>query len=525
MNTKKNNRNKNIETDLLEDESENPIHEPTQKKNSIFGLNLLQLVTGSSIAAMIGILVTPILTRLYSPEAFGLVAIFISITAIFGTLACMRYEMSIVLPENDQEAANLLGVSLGFSFIVSLLTVPLVFLSKPLVVKWFKMPELSAYLWLLPVSILIHGVFTALIYWNTRTKNFLHLSIAKVTNQLTANSTSLGLGLSGQSSGGIMIIATIVGKVTATALLVWKIWRENGNLLLRSIHVPDMLSGVRRYKKFPLYGSWSILLGVGSWQLPALMMSSFFSPAIVGFYTLGFRILQLPMNLVGNAIGQVFFQSAAKSQAQGSLAHLVENLFHQIVKICLFPMLMLSIIGKEVYIVIFGSSWAEAGVYTQILSIWAFFWFLSGPFTTIFAVLEKQELQLKWNILNFVSRFISILVGGHFQSPRMAIWLLAISGIAIYGYKVFLTLHLAKASIWNTMQVLMKYALIFAPAGACVLVLIFFDVNSLFVLLAAGIFCIAYIYIISYHNFTMLKTIFKKTYVNNEASTIGVQGE
>ena len=520
------NHSKNItESERLKSVSEKPAGGSTSKRPTSFGLNFLQLVSGSSIAALISLLATPILTRLYAPDAFGVMAIFISITAILGVLTCLRYEMAIVLPDNSREAANLLGVSICFAFIFSLLTVPFVILSKPIVEKWIKMPEIMPYLWLLPISIFIHGVFTALTYWNTRKKQFLQLSMAKVTNQLTSNSTSLGLGFAGKTSGGAMIIATILGKIIATAALGVSIWRKNGKFIINNIHLSDMLSGIRRYKKFPLYGSWSILLGVGAWQLPVLMMSSFFSPAIVGFYMLGFRIFQLPMNLVGNAIGQVFFQSAAEANAQGTLSPLVEDLFHQLVKICLFPMLMLTVIGEDLYIFILGKNWAEAGVYTQILSIWAFFWFLSGPFTVIFAVLEKQELQLKWNILNFGTRFVSILAGGYYQNPKVAIWLLAITGIAVYGYKVFITLFLARVPVRNALKILAKYTVIFTPAGVCIIFLNLSGVNSVIILLTAGIVCFAYIYKVSYRHLSMLRTNLKGAYANAGPPTIGVQGE
>ena len=52
----------------------------------------------------------PVITRLYGPEAFGLLALFTSITASPGSIACMRYEMAIMLPKTDKEATNLLGL-------------------------------------------------------------------------------------------------------------------------------------------------------------------------------------------------------------------------------------------------------------------------------------------------------------------------------------------------------------------------------------------------------------------------------
>ena len=132
-----------------------PLHEPPQRRNTTFKGDVLRLVSGTGLAQLIGVLAAPILTRLYAPEAFGVAALFASITGILGVLACMRYELSIVLPDNDREAANLLGVSLCFSVLIALLTVPIIGFAGPQVLQWVRMPELGPYLWLAPITALI----------------------------------------------------------------------------------------------------------------------------------------------------------------------------------------------------------------------------------------------------------------------------------------------------------------------------------------------------------------------------------
>ena len=85
---------------------------PEHSCSSSFAANVLKLVTGTTFAQVIIVLASPLLTRLYGPEAFGFLALFTSITSIIGVIACMRYEMAIMLPKTDEEAANLLGLCL-----------------------------------------------------------------------------------------------------------------------------------------------------------------------------------------------------------------------------------------------------------------------------------------------------------------------------------------------------------------------------------------------------------------------------
>ena len=162
-----------------------------------------------------------------------------------------------------------------------------------------------------------------------------------------------------------------------------------------------------------------------SWQLPALMLTRFFSATVAGHYSLGLRVLQMPMSLVGAAISQVFFQRAAELRSQNTLTPLVENAFRRLVFIGLPPMLVLGIIGRELFSFMFGANWMEAGIYVQILSIWTFFWFISSPLSNIFTIMERQDISLKINICNIFMRFLSLWIGGICQNPRLAIVLFA----------------------------------------------------------------------------------------------------
>ena len=89
------------------------------KPKSEFNRNILTLMTGSTIANAIPVAISPILTRIYSPEDFGLLALFLAVTTIFGTIVNGRYELAIMLPKKDEDAINI--VALGF-VIMSLIT-------------------------------------------------------------------------------------------------------------------------------------------------------------------------------------------------------------------------------------------------------------------------------------------------------------------------------------------------------------------------------------------------------------------
>jgi len=203
------------------------------------------------------------------------------------------------------------------------------------------------------------------------------------------------------------------------------------------------MEGLKRYKNFPLIDSSSALLNTISWQLPALLLTAFFSPVVAGFYSLGFRVLQMPMSLIGGAIAQVFFQRASEAYHDGTLEPLVENIFVLLLKLSVLPILLIAVAGEELFIVVFGVTWGEAGVYAQILSIWAIFWFISSPLSTILSVREKLTLGLSMTLLNFSTRLLSLVIGGVLGSAILAMTLFSVSGVLVYGFSCFVFLRLA----------------------------------------------------------------------------------
>jgi O-antigen/teichoic acid export membrane protein len=476
-------------------EPSQPIHLPLQRRNTTFKGDLLRLVTGTSLVGVITVLAAPILTRLYTPEMFGMAALFASLTGTLGIVACMRYELSIVLPDNDREAANLLGVSLCFSVLIALLTIFIVWLCGLQVLRWVRMPELAPYLWLVPITVLISGIFIALNYWNTRTKHFTRLSIAQVTSTLGNTSIVLGAGCAGYATGGVMIAANVGGQAIATTVLGGQIWWDNGQFLVQSITWREMWAGLKRHRKFPLFSIWGALLNAASWQLPVLMLGAFFSPTVVGFYALGFRIIQIPMGLIGGAISQVFLQRASVAKTSGQLALLVEGLFQKLLTISLLPSLILMVVGEDLFILVFGQNWSEAGIYAQLLALWGLIWFISSPLSTVYIVLEQQKKEPIIHTLIFTSRLLAIGTGGFLNSPRLAVGLFAISGLISYGYLIINIFSFSGLSLVNFLRANLKST---AITLVFIMPLIFLKLHSkisqINLLLTAGVTLVVYIF-------------------------------
>jgi O-antigen/teichoic acid export membrane protein len=434
------------------------------KPSSSFAANVLKLVTGSVFAQGLGVLVAPIVARLFAPEAFGVAALFTSITGIISVVACLRYELAIMLPKTDEEAANLLGLSLFFVLIITAISALIIFFAGDVIVNLLNSPELSKYLWLVPLAVFVTGIFTALNYWNSRTKHFGRLSIARVISSGVEQTTKLGAGFAGFVSGGVLIGTGVLGRIVSTFVLGGQIWRNDRRLFKANIRWEKMIAGLKRHKKFPIYNTWSALLNTASQQLPAIMLAFYFSPKVVGFYALGKTVLSMPMNMVGGAVAQVFFQKASEAHYRtGNLSKVVEEVFKRLVSLGIFPILLLTLIGEDLFIVAFGARWAEAGMYMQILGLWIFFQFISSPISTLFAVLEKQHYGLLFNTVLFVTRAASLIIGGMTGDVKFTLFLFASTGVACYGFLCFWLISKAGLPVMRALYYIVKYSIYSSP--------------------------------------------------------------
>lgn len=458
-----------------------------------FAGNVLIMAGGTAFAQGLSILAAPFVTRFFAPHAFGLAALVASITAVVGVVVNLRYELSILLPKSDEDAANLLAVSLSSAFAFTVVSAAIILIAGDPLLVLLNAPDLKPFLWLIPIVVLVRGVLLALSHWLTRRKRFGGISLASVSESITTNGLQVGLGSAGWGTPGWLIGSRVLGSLVGVSWLGVHTWRSDAQIFRQGVTPENMRTQATRYKKFPLYSTWSALLNGVSWQLPTFMLSAFFSTSVVGFYDLGTRTLRLPMDLLGNAIAKVFLQRAAKAGWDGDLALVVEGVFKRVVAIGMFPMLLLGLIGRDAFALVFGANWAEAGVYAQILSVWTFFWFISSPISTLFTVLEKLEFGLRLNVVNLVTRLVSLLIGGLLNDVRLGLLLFGASGVLVYGYLGFSVMAEAGVSWKVTGKILLSNLLIFLPVGLFVGALQLLNVPSVIVLAVSGLLLLAYL--------------------------------
>jgi len=300
-----------------------------------FARGVTILVGGTASAQILLVLAAPILTRLYTPEDFGLLAVYASLLALIGVVSSLRYELAIPLPEDEVEAANVAVLCLILVGLSTLLTGVLVWVLGSTVAEALGVPALANYLWLLPVGVLLSGAYSVFNYWAVRTKRFTAIAGTKLRQALA----TLVIQLAAFKLGGIaLLFGQVAGQGVGTTRLGRSALTSAG---FRQVSWRGIMKAAGRYRRFPIFSTWAGFANTAGTQLPPLMFAALFSPAAAGLYILAHRVLTLPMSLVGQAIGQVFFANAAEAHRTGKLGTLVEQLYAKLAHIGLPPALIL----------------------------------------------------------------------------------------------------------------------------------------------------------------------------------------
>jgi len=409
-----------------------------------------KLGSGTTLAQIATILSVPFLSRLYSETDFGIATMFGAIIMTLATISGLRYELAILLPKKESDGFHLLTLQIGITIIFSLLTGLVIGLNRVFLADLFNAPILADYLWFVGPGVLIFGILNGLNYWHTRLKRFSLLAQTKFASSIVTVFVQLFSGFVGFVNPGGLIAGILLGKTAEDAIQAGKARFDKRNFNFSS-NYHEIIRLARRYKKFPIFNTLSALTNTLSWQLPALLLSMLFNAGIAGFYGVGERVIRTPMNMVGRAVAQVFFQHGSEAHRQGALGKVYLDTAQMLVKVGFFPALLLSLIGKEIFIVFLGGRRAEAGVYAQLLGMWAFVWFLASPTSTIMSIAEKQEKALIFNLINLATRIGSLIIGGLLNQPEIALALFSIAGILTYGWLLLWVGEIAGVKWHHTM--------------------------------------------------------------------------
>lgn len=384
------------------------------------------LTFGTAGSQILTALFYPLITRLYTPSSFGILAIFSGLLSIILVFSSLRYEQAIILPEKDVDSTNILiACILILLAIVLFLSLIIIFFNKE-IINLLKIPTLSNYLFLLPIGVLLAGLYQIFNYWAIRFKNFSLISKTRVSQSIT----SLAVQVAGYRFGPLsLIMGQILGQATGGGKLGANAFKQ---IELKKVKLEKIRTALIRYRKFPLLSVWSGLFNTASLQLIPLALASLFSPSSAGLYALTSKVFHTPMSMISGSVANVFFARASETLRTGNINILVSKVYDKMSQIGILPVIFLAISGPRLFPILFGSKWIEAGVYIRLMAPWFFISFVTSPLTNLFAVMEKQVHALFFQLILITLSVISLSVGYLYGSVVFTISLLTLGNTIYY---------------------------------------------------------------------------------------------
>ena len=358
------------------------------------------LVSASFVSQLIALALSPIITRIYSPEDLGLYGLYLSVLGILITVACLRYDLAIVLPKTSHGARSATLAAISVSALFSAILLSVVLPQNKQFAQYLGDSKIAYWLLFLPLVVFFWGVYLSFNYWLIRNKEFIRVAKNRVGRRLVDSSTLLYLGWIGYGAG--LIVADIVGRISV-ALFTAK-QSINAGFNKTDSSGESVKEVIFKYRQFPLYNSLPAVANAAGINLPLILISMSFSQAITGQFNLTRQVLALPFSLLAINISHVLLERIAERvRSEKTVA---ETLRKMAILLC-FPgiasCLLIAFWGPEIFTLVFGDRWLPAGVIAQVLAPAFALKFVVSPLSCVFQAMGNIKPLSIWQLTYFLA--------------------------------------------------------------------------------------------------------------------------
>lgn len=438
------------------------IAERRKREKGSFLSHVATLVTGTAISQGITLLTILIVTRLFLPESFGLLALFMTIVSLLSVLGGGRYELAIMLPEEDREAANVLyAATLVLLFLCSLSVLGVAVVHHRLAAL-LEEPLVEPWLWAIPGALFFIAFGQVLGFWCGRMKRFRQVAVSRIVQSAGTLLVQVALYLLHANGGVALIGGWIFGQSMGTIVLFAQVVRQDGAFLAHSWQARSIPRILRTYRNFPLYKAPYSFVSNTSSQLVVVVLRVFSSLSTVGLFSMASRAIYLPVTLIASSMNQVFYEKAATETAPGRLESFVNRVL-RIQVVLTTPLLLLAAIeSRLLFTAFFGVRWAPSGAFAAFLAFAGYMYFLTSWLDRLFDVKSRQRLALGLELGGNLASLVALTLMLYFT--KNALWAIAAFTVSEVTYSIVWLLFAYRVAGFRS-AALRRLALDFVTTG------------------------------------------------------------
>lgn len=403
---------------------------------SHFVRNVAIVAGGTAGAQLIHLAFYPIITRLYGPENFGLLGVFMSVIAILAPMAVLTYPKAIVLPKNNSDAKSLVKLSFALSLGIAIFILLVFSTVGDQILSSIGADGISEFSLLIPFAILFYGWQQIGQQWLFRQQAFRDTAKASMIQVFISGVAKCVAGLF------FPIASVLIGlQVASAALYAILLGLAANKYLTTTYQLPEkprinhsVLALAKSYKAFPIYRAPQVTLNAASRSIPVFMLASQYSSSAAGFYVLGQMVLGAPLTLVAKSVGDAFYPKFTMAANNGQpLMPLLRKSTLALAILGIMPFGALIFFGPFMFSIVFGGEWQQAGEYARWLAIMYFFGFMNTPVVAASATLDLQKGLLIYELASTSLKIIAMYVGLMvLKSDLWAVGIFSIFGAASY---------------------------------------------------------------------------------------------
>lgn len=398
-------------------------------KNKFF-ISILTLTSGTVLAQVISFLASPLMTRLFTSEEIGLATLIMTAVTMFGNIVGGRYELSIIYEKDENDLLALIKLSLRLTFILSII------LSFAYSLFYSITKDNSFWFYFISISILLilFGINNIFLSYNNRNQRYTNISKSSISHTFFRETSMIGFGF--LNSGFIgLVLSKIVGQFMAIVVQGKDVYGKIAEI--KNVSDYDVKKVMRKHYKQPLYSVPSIFANSFSYSSLNIFIEMLYGASTLGYYSISYRILGIPLSLVSNNVSKVYLEEANKqfnNENNYSRTFLRTSLFLFIVSLCM--VLFLILFSPVLFSWFFGPEWEVAGSYVQILAPMFGFRLIVSSLTSGTMISNKQQIELKVQSLFIVFSLVSVFVANIFNF-EVSTYLLCIS----CGYSIIYIIY------------------------------------------------------------------------------------
>ena len=407
--------------------------------NKLSSKNVIQLVTGNGLSQILIFLLSPILTRIYSPLDFGKLAIFMSSSVVLSVISTGGYDLAIMLPKSYRTSFNLFLNVILLAFFINLLFAFLFILIGNYILNFINYSIDYNTLVSIPIGSFLLSCFQGMNYMLSRSKLFNVIAYSRFAQGSGAVIFSIFLGLMNYKENGL-IIGYIIGLLVSIFPVIKILWRG-----MKYFSSKLLWLSLAKYKSFPFLVTPTNTLSAFAVQAPVYFISKIYDGSTVGAYSLANRIVTAPVGLISGSISQVYFQRITNHLNSG-FGNLERNLFsdfRRLLSLSIGIFIPLIFYGSEIFEFLFGESWKSAGEYVEIISCAMMIRFVVSPLSSIFIASGFMKIAGFWQVAHFFTTIAIFYFGKDLQIESL-LWIHVFHEIILYLFYFFLILYVTR---------------------------------------------------------------------------------